>query len=445
MKKTAVVLGAGVLFLIYALTVKAGTNPLLKSIISCKVLQDGGSYYSYGEASFNPSSKLSRRNAYMAAETEALNRLLEHVLIQRIIVPESLSPLKSQLLSALKAAYFSSLRLNVQGVQVWRRNSGESRSWCIIKVPEKSLAHIHQINGRIDDLFLKETRTNNIRAHPALIYECLSLHYSKYANKELLKWLFATPGLGNIKNILSEYSLDQIPLLWWSEKEKFLPQELSSVGDAKLLELLNQGVLLDWCRAELCKEWKRRGYIRFSAKICELLSGNVAKPDPLFLTQVLEYASTDGPNLADIPGKPLFSFLLKLKAFAPLRNHKVSDDAIWQEAQRVFGRKNADFDKIYALCLRSIAERPSADAFNLMGRCLQLQKKSSAAALLSYGQALRMDPSHPYASANIALLAHKEGASSLAKTAARFAMDNPKLAPWARSELSKVGLGTSDQ
>ncbi|GEM_PF-5093868 len=426
------------LIIVFSLPVVSNAAPSLQALRTHGVVQEADAYYSLGEARLLSASKLSRRNAYMASESEAVDRLLSYVRFSEVKIPHSLVSLEGRLKDTLEKIY-PSPNFELRGMQLIHQNNDDQLAWSIIKVPRQSLTQVKPINGNIDELIFRHVLSGKVRLFPELFYECLSLNHKKYADDNIIRLISTAPSLKNMANILRGGSLERIPTLWWSEKKKFTDHDLRSVGDAQLLDLLNAGLLLKWCHADLYEEYEGRGYGRFSEKLKELFLNKPVTINSQVLTDLIEVVGSHSIKYPELPGISFFAQLLKMKGFLPIEDQGLPTDQNWENAKHLFTQDKQNYKKIYSYCLRSLMGAPTAEAFNLMGLSLQSMEEPLIA-LLCYGQTLQIDPGHSYAAANVAVLAKKLGETTFSQTAALFALQNPKLSQQAKIDLREAGF-----
>lgn len=427
-----------VLIIVFSMPVESHAVPSLQELRAHGVVQESDDYYSLGEVRLLSKSKLSRRNAYIASESEAVDRLLRYVQFSEVKIPQSLVPLKGRLENVLEK-FYPIPHIELRGMQLIHQNNDDHLAWSIIKVPRKSSINLKSINGNIDELIFRYVLSDKVELSPELFYECLSLNHKNYADDNLLKLVFAAPNLKNIVNVLKGDKLEQIPVLWWSKKKNFTDKDLRGIGDEKLLELLNAGVFLEWCHTDISEEFERRGYKRFSERLRDLFRNKPVDQSSQIQEKLIKILSSRSFKYPELPGILFFSRLLKMKMFLPIEDHEFPNDKYWEKAKNLFAQDKPDYRKVYSYCIRSIMETPTADAFNLMGMSLQLMKKSRIA-LLCYGQALQINPKHPHAAANLAVLLKKLGESKFAQQIALLALQNPTLSLESKNDLYDAGL-----
>lgn len=426
------------LIIVFSLPVESNATPSLQVLRTHGVVQELDDYYSLGEVRLLTTSKLSRRNAYMASESEALDRLLKYVRFSKVEIPPSLVPLKGRLEDTLEKIY-PRPNFKLRGMQLIHQNNDDQVAWSIIKVPRKSLAQVQTIKGNVDELIFRYVRSDNIRLSPELFYECLSLNHKEYADDTIIRLIYAAPNFKNVTNILKGDDLEQVPILWWSEKNNFTDYDLRGLGDSQLLDLLNAGLLLKWCHTDLYEEYARRGYGRFSERLKELFLNKPVNRDSQILTHLIEVVASHPIKYPELPGFSFFKQLLKIERFLPIEDRGSPADQNWEKAKQLIVQDKPNYPKVYSYCMRSLLEAPSADAFNLMGLSLQLMEEPIIA-LLCYGQALQIDHKHPKAATNIAILASELGEVDFSQTMALFALQNPKISQQAKIDLIEAGF-----
>lgn len=422
----------------FSLPVESHAVPTLQVLRAHGVVQESDNYYSLGEVRLLSTSKLSRRSAYIASESEAIDRLLRYVLFSDVKIPQSLVSLKGRLKNALEKVY-PIPNFELRGMQLIHQNNDDHLAWSIIKVPRKSFKNLQSINGNIDELIFRYVFSDKVKLSPELFYECLSLNHKDYADDNLIRLLYSEPNLKNIADVLQGADLEQIPVLWWSEKKNLTDKELRSVGDDELLNLLNAGVFLEWCHTDIHEEFERRGYKRFSEHLKDLFRNKPADQSSQMQEKLIKIVASRSFKYPELPGISFFTQLLKMKRFLPVEGHGLPTDQYWERAKNLFVQDKPNYQKVYSYCIRSLMQAPTADAFNLMGMSLQLMKESRIA-LLSYGQALQIDPNHPHAAANIAVLAKELGEYKFAQKMASLALQSPTLLPEAKIDLREAGL-----
>ncbi len=368
------------LIIVFCLPVESNATPSLQALRTHGVVQESDYYYSLGEVRLLSASKLSRRNAYMASESEAVDRLLSYVRFSEVKIPQSLVSLEGRLKDTLEKIY-PSPNFKLRGMQLIHQHNDDQLAWSIIKVPRQSLTQVKSIKGNIDELISRYVLSGKVRLSPELFYECLSLNHKKYADDNIIRLISTVPSLKNMANILKGGSLERIPTLWWSEKKNFTDHDLRGVGDAQLLDLLNAGLLLKWCHADLYEEYEHRGYDRFSEKLKELFLNKPVTINSQILTDLIEVVGSHSIKYPELPGISFFAQLLKMKEFLPIEDQGLPTDQNWENAKHLFAQDKQNYKKIYSYCLRSLIESPTADAFNLMGLSLQLMEEPRIALL----------------------------------------------------------------
>lgn len=404
------------------------------------IVVDKDNFYSYAEISCHSSSKLSRRIAYAEAETKALNNLITHIKLRNVVVPPSLEPFRSQLLLVISKEYLPEVSV-VEGVQVISRNCDLEKVWCRICVPKGSFGKEQPLTGTVDELIINRSEKFFDRMSLPLYYEVISLNHKDFARKNLGRWLNKKKDIVGLNRSLNGELLLSIPSLWWSGNDCLPIEQVQQESNHALLCILNEGVYLNWCHEIILNEFKIRGYHRFSKQLSVLLNPILSfNENDRLLRLILARVNIVSDKIL---GEPFLNTLRENKEFLPLFDDKekgLDSEELSEAMQLFFGKNTPDLNKVYALCLRSVMKTPTSDAFNLMGRCLDLQDKDDSAILLLYGQAQKMNPQHPFVAANIALFAKKKGLIDLAKLAASMASENKNLAPWAKKELTKNEL-----
>ena len=109
----------------------------------------------------------------------------------------------------------------------------------------------------------------------------------------------------------------------------------------------------------------------------------------------------------------------------------------FQQGNAVFFSDPPDLNAAFELYVKALEKTFSAAISNMIGRCLQLQGEVLLA-IPFYMQAIKLNPKHPYAGANLAVCLFEVGEKEQAKTLAQSVLKNTELSNWGRKQIETL-------
>lgn len=416
---------------------KAALPPSVNELRSAGVIVTDSFCYSYGSAIIRTRSGMSLANAAQAAEAEATVQLLNNKRFSKITIPADLEKHKRSLFALFQALYPINATQLV-GISVLNRGQSDDHAWCVLSLPADSLKEIEEYTGSAEDILEENLSRLPPRCSPALVYECLNAKSKSRADQFLRGWISAVP---NISSAVAGNDLECIPEFWWVPNNKFSSTDLNRMHDLELLQLLDSSLMIGSARSAILNEFRKRGFGGFSDHLAKIIPAEFPLEEDADSRILLSHIESKMTDIHGPPGDGLIRFFLSKNAFAPLLDHRQSQQKEWIEALRLFGQpQGQDFMEVYALCIKSIAISPTSDAFNLAGKCLELEGVHLTQALWFYGQAHHMNPDHPFAAANIAMLLKKQGNDILSNIIKDRALNNVNLPNDVRRQLLDIFL-----
>jgi hypothetical protein len=153
---------------------------------------------------------------------------------------------------------------------------------------------------------------------------------------------------------------------------------------------------------EIISIFSDQGYGAFSAYLLNTLPADLPESNLELLIELGAFLKKNKDSGEEkFPGKGFVDMVIRSGKFPEIEESRDLSPSHWRNALDKFERGGPDFMEIYRLCLSTLIKTPTADAFNLAGRCLELAGHAPASALTFYGQAYSMNPKHPYAGDNI--------------------------------------------
>jgi len=416
--------------------------PALDAAPPAPPLEKGGAIIVEGRAQMATTSSLSERSARQMAETRANLAFIKYCL-DKMPLPAKTEDLRAEIISTIMDAALPSVTL-IGATPVTTTMAG-GEVVCVLTVPKTNIAPV-----------LENCRYDNLDALLALAQkENKLLHYELCARTgRPVSAAILLEGVGQpqLRYIVNGYPATRLPDFWKmkpsgiNEVEKALaaPENWEPSEDSmSILSLLDASLGIPRIYQGACHLLASHGYTHV-ADYFQKIKLPVAKiVDPgkagLVAIQKIAKGEIDAAQASQKELPLLFSALVEIYGLLPLMDSKEANPKL-DAAKKAFASQNTDWDSVEHLTLESLFVAPTADAFNLLGRVMEVSRGSPALAAYCYAQAYAMDKEHPYAAANLALLPPFKNISDAEAAALTVfwearARENPNLAEWARAKL----------
>jgi hypothetical protein len=359
-----------------------------------------GVYYARGVASVRTESALSRTNARMAAETEAVRNLLNYIRFSDLEVDDAFADRRGQIYALLNAVWPTEVR-QLEGLSVVSSDVEQHEAWCVVSLPANHANRLEAKRGHISDLLAANIDRLPQAANPALIFELIHDRAVDVAEGWFMNWLGGDLSLVNLSASIRGDALVQIPAMWWiQDRDAYIP-DLSRLSVRELLELLDGSLMINQLMERLYAELVERGYPKFAGYLAISLASSPPDPQDPLLMELMVRIQERAKDLRSFPGSGFVKTVVEQGGFFPIAERGSASSEKWRDARTRFDRGDSDYFAIYNLCLLALMDVPSADGFNLAGRSLELAEYPQEASLVYWGQAYSMNPEHPYAGDNI--------------------------------------------
>jgi|GEM_PF-4434573 len=398
------------------LLVKSAILTLLCTLFLGNAIARPKVYKAEASVKIESASGLSYKTALQNCQLKATRKLVESLMVPSLPIEWESHSFANEVEGCLSKVPRSQ-RVRLNGLQVQTRQEG-TMIRCEASVPQGAVSELDR-PYLISEIWLE---------HPRFLQACLTLPVYYDILWEFDDSLFLSISdkggvekSGILGAIVSNRLLPSIPASWWIREES--PQG-QNVPVANLQELVTmfQHSFRAWTGLEerILRRWDDYGLHRFSKVVRERseqydpkLPGpqqlSVLKPNPLNRHQGGRYPL---PNRASEYLSVLLQPLEETGRALPLDS--LEPGISYQVGIEEFSQSAPDFVFVLQQMVQSLREQPSADAFNLAGRALELNpaNPSLRLAALCYFQAYSMDPAHPYARANFSAIQNRINSQS---------------------------------
>jgi tetratricopeptide (TPR) repeat protein len=384
------------------------------------------------------------RSGLEIAEINARQAFIEYCVLQEIKLPEAWESLRGQITRELSRSLPEGV--TITGMTVLEKNTGGEGAYCILSIPVENVGRV----GERMNLADAGAVLDRIRGNPCLYYEA-ARRLGKKPGLDIILGevegdgfnILGTPAGGGIP--------DRVPEIWLETKNNEMDGWLvemrnTPAPDADDMRDIPPGEFSRWLiisslqvcaglediRDLLCKELARLNYDCLARDLAaiKLPVSQKLNPREAGLEDVYKEAVAEADGGMEV----LFRVVARNKGCLLFKPGSTRSK-ILQKAVEVFAQAPVDLEKTRALAVASLSEGMSSEAFNLIGRALELQGKLRLAACF-YTQAYVLDEENPYATANLALVFDKINRPENSVYWTSRASKNPKLSAWARAQLA---------
>ena len=368
-------------------------------------------------------SALSVQNALELSENKAYSDFIIYCRAGRIIIPNELEDLREK----IEACYLRtfSLSAKIDGAKIVRKEMENGEAVCTLQFPQETvdavLLSIPEILVRADSEY--------ISSNPVLHYEILrrsggDANISFFRNADILH------------SAASSAPLTRIPQAWLADESV----GISGLSDNDLLDYANESLGIEGLYESIRAELRKRGFVKLAQDL------------PAIKISVVDADSSTLKFLDEINAAALselnesFSYLYRIVAAHGGRiafKTKSERISFMKNANDEFASATPTLARVRGFCEKTLSYAPDSSAFNLIGRTLELEGKSHAAAAF-YLQSYTLDPKNPYAAVNLACIADKLGLSDAVKFWISAAEKNSTLTKWGQTKINQLKNTSQD-
>ena len=380
------------------------------NFLYAEIIHGDNENYLYVKSFATPlsNSNSSKTVALSKAELNAQKEFARYAVAKKIILPSQLDYLSNRIKDNI---IFSQISGIVKGSKVLKSLMlKDGRACCVIEFPKSNIDNFPTIDYRKDYKRL----LNDLKRNRLLQFEVATA--LKYMDSDIFS---------NFPHIISckeSKSLSCIPESWLLKD--FNIEVIKSLNDDELI-LIMEGFIGN---AKIIEEVLSEIYSRGFKNTHSVLS-KIKLPVSTSLNIIVSIDESDEIELVKI--------LLKEKSSIKFENSKSANNEEMKQALAEFSSSQPNFIKVRNYALKSLVKSVSDDAFNLIGRTFEEEKKWNQAVLF-YAQAISINIETPYAKANLAKSFYELGNYKLAIYWAEQTLSSSNVPDWSKQRANEI-------
>jgi tetratricopeptide (TPR) repeat protein len=410
--------------------------------------------YLFSSASFIPSSQSSPaitgalKRAHFQAKIQIFDKVLSRKYnFEGLGVDESL---EGQFTVALRNVLREGTHLDLSGIQVVFQAKSQAVSKCVMAMPIENLEGFLSSDLDARQLILASAFNGNYELDPVLVSELSTVDQFEKVTSfwcRSLELNYQSEGLSDTLNYkpISKFPNGIV------RKELLVEDGFKSISFREGLQYCSLFLNFPTYARSMAEKARLENFpVTESVFLYFGACYPIEMPDQIHCAAALEgrgllsliskhagrFASIDEANTVCLTGTKNLDFILTSLGGFRLIDSNLKSPA-YREGGIAFSSDPPDLISAERLYSKAIEESISSNACNMLGRCYALNG-SPVKAVVLLTQAIIINPTHPYAGANLALALQSNGLTDEAINQAHRALENPDISDFGKNELKNL-------